>query len=315
MRKAPINLRYSRLVPSLGDTIPIRIKRISYRERTMPDPDWKLLTSNLLNVARGDTDWIEFADALGEDFRSLQKMAWKDDDKPRKSPTRAVRDKLLFYCEQHGIRDEPYEKLRALAPKHPKARGENTGLVDRLGLHFPDLEEAVLFHAGKFLFFLQNEDGKVIVCECALKPETGSKSLPEFEVWRNLEDERRRVSGVYYATENHLFMSGNRQGHRDLRLTVFRVERPAPTPDGRTPPQSTYKGLVTGVSWTNSIFSSRCAMVRMENAKRRLQELKTPIDAVIGERDMDLVKKLFPRVATYLTADQKGGVFFLTVPE
>jgi hypothetical protein len=56
-------------------------------------------------------------------------------------------------------------------------------------------------------------------------------------------------------------------------------------------------------------------MVRMENAKRRLQELKTPIDAVIGERDMDLVKKLFPRVATYLTADQKGGVFFLTVPE
>jgi hypothetical protein len=298
--------------------------------------DWKHLTCKLLNVARGDTDWSDFADDLDVDveFERLRKMGWWDGDRPRVMPTTKVREKLLFYCEQRGITDPPYKKLRALFPR-PKAKGVNPSLAELLSLPFLELQEAVTIHAGTYLFLLRDEDGKVVISNCELDRQAGEKSLPKFEIVRYFDGQARVVKGQYYSTENDLFLFGNRDHHRDLRVSIFKVERPASI-DGRTPPQPVYRGLVTGVSWKNSIFTSRCLLIRREYAKTFFKVAhastkksgiatgsedpslppRTPqtLDQLIGVFPIESIAGIAKEFG-YLTTPDNGGVFFAIPPE
>jgi hypothetical protein len=283
------------------------------------DETWQKLTRTLLRAVRSVSGmrWPEFCGELGvEEWKAVRESSWDD----RKYPTAETRDKLLTFCERNSdYAVEPFDQLRQLMdrPGPPKA---TSPFMSKLGLHAEDVKRSASRHAGEFVFFILDEDGKVIVCKAKLDRKYGADGLPTFQMGRDVNGARRSVVGGYYSTEDELFLTGYRQDHRDVRLMIFRVERPSvsPTSDedensaaARTSnenlvrEQQFYRGLVAGVSWIHSIFASRCVLIRETYAKQLLKEGHRHQDwkTLIGEKELSYIESAFPDVASYLATN------------
>jgi hypothetical protein len=226
----------------------------------------------------------------------------------------------LTFCERNPkYAVEPYDQLRRLMDPTGAPKPASPFLT-KLGLHAEDIKRAVSRHAGDFIFFILDEDGKVIVCKAKLDRTPGADGLPTFEMGRDVDGARRSVVGGYYSTEDQLFLTGHRQDHRDLRLMIFRVVRPSKSPsvDEEEKPaaarttngnlvqeQQFYRGLVAGVSWIHSIFASRCVLIRESHAKQLLKERHRHQDwkTIGGEKELSYIETTFPDVASYLATN------------
>ncbi len=284
------------------------------------DETWQKLTRTLLCAVReaAGMGWKEFCSELGvEKWASVRESSWDG----RGYPTAETRDRLLIFCERNpDYAVDPYDQLRRLIDPVGAPNGASPFLT-KLGLHAEDIKGSVTRHAGEFVFFIQDEDGKVIVCKSKLDRKPGADGLPTFEIGRDVDGARRSVVGGYYSTEDQLFLTGHRQDHRDLRLMIFRVERPSISPsedegekrgasnEKLVREQQFYKGLIAGVSWTHSIFASRCVLIRERHAKQLLakKHRSKDWDTLVGEKELSYIEKAFPDVASYLTTNQPSG--------
>jgi hypothetical protein len=265
--------------------------------------------------------WKAFCSELGvEDWASVRESSWDG----RGYPTAETRDRLLTFCERNpDYAFDPYRQLRRLIDP-VGAQEVASSFLAKLGLHADDIKGSVTRHAGEFVFFIQDEDGKVIVCKSKLDRTIGDNGLPTFEMGRDVDGARRSVVGGYYSTEDQLFLTGHRQDHRDMRLMIFRVERPSASPDeeegekreaARTSneklvrEQLFYRGLVAGVSRIHSIFASRCVLIRERHARQLLakKHRSKEWDTLVGEKELSYIEKAFPEVASYLTTNQPSG--------
>ncbi|MEY9345182.1 hypothetical protein ABIF16_008144 [Bradyrhizobium elkanii] len=287
------------------------------------DETWQKLTRKLLCAVQkaADMKWKQFCSELGiENWEAVRESSWEG----RGYPSEDTRDRLLIFCERNPkFALDPYQKLRRLID--PVGAPEvASSFLSKLGIHAEDIKGSVTRHAGDFVFFVQDEDGKIIVCKSKLDRAIGDDGLPTFEMGRDVDGARRSVVGGYYSTEDQLFLTGHRQDHRDLRLMIFRVERPSTSPDeeegeGRegahaskkklVREQQFYKGLVAGVSWIHSIFASRCVLIRERHARQLLakKHRSKEWESLVGEKELSYIEKAFPEVANYLTTNQPSA--------
>jgi hypothetical protein len=240
--------------------------------------------------------WEKFVKAIG--VTTLDGAQVKRIQNNKGNVPAELYERLLAYCREKNltVADTAKEKQPATLTDDESALGW-AGFLGALALTDEEGSETAERFEGRYFYGLLDEDNTVAILNCHLSDKLSNDfKAPKFFAWRRRSNgELRRISGNYFFNDHFLFLVGSRVGFGDVRVSTLKVE------DSQ---DDKFKGIASGVSYANSMYSGRCVLWRDE--KRQLAGRHAKRDAM---------RLLPPDIYGYLFDEEVPGMYMKVEPE